>query len=85
MVRLAIKIFLNRSKNSEKIIIYSLFNPSITDYVLNHLNTNTKKLEKIFKALNTTKSLKLLGNLSFNKIVSKDIEKQIKLSLLNDA
>lgn len=84
MVRLAIKSFLNRSKNSEKIVTYSLFNPSITDYVLNHLNTNTKKLEKIFKALNTAKSLKLLGNLSFNKIVSKDIEKQIKLSLLSD-
>ncbi|MBL7129550.1 MAG: restriction endonuclease [Ignavibacteria bacterium] len=70
MTRLAIKSFLNRSKINDK-VEFSLFNPSITDFVLKEYSKNNEKLISIFKSLNSIKSLDTLISLEKEKIISR--------------
>lgn len=53
-----VKYFLNRNQTYSKKIEYSLFNPSIADFVLNRYKNDTKKLIDIFSSLKTIESLK---------------------------
>lgn len=53
-----VKYFLNRNQIYSKKIEYSLFNPSIADFVLNRYKNDTKKLIDIFSSLKTIESLK---------------------------
>jgi adenylate kinase family enzyme len=53
-----VKYFLNRNQTYSKKIEYSLFNPSIADFVLNKYKNDTKKLIDIFSSLRTIESLK---------------------------
>lgn len=72
IAQLATKSFLNRHKNSDD-ENYSLFNPSITDFVLNEYNKNVKKLTDIYKSLNSVKSLETLISLGKGKLISHDV------------
>ncbi len=67
--QMAIKSFLNRARLDNK-VSYSLFNPSIADYVINEYKNNMKKLTFLFQSLGTVESLERLLSLSKNKIVS---------------
>ena len=58
-VRLATKAFLNRKKYSRN-VEYSLFNPSIADYILSEYCHETSKLINIYKALYSVDSLEIL-------------------------
>jgi adenylate kinase family enzyme len=53
-----VKYFLNRNQTYNKKIEYSLFNPSIADFVLNRYKNDTQKLIDIFSSLKTIESLK---------------------------
>ncbi len=53
-----VKYFLNRNQTYSKKIEYSLFNPSIADFILNRYKNDTKKLIDIFSSLKTIESLK---------------------------
>lgn len=69
IAQLASKFFLNRTKTKNG-GSYSLFNPSIADFVLNEYSTNIKKLINVFKSLNSVKSLETLISLEKSKIIS---------------
>lgn len=92
MVHLAIKFFLNRTNNGFT-HDYVLFNPSITDYIINEYGNNTNKLINIFNALTTTSSLLRLSLFGFDyscdfeesDIISSSNRKKIKNAVFNDA
>ncbi|MBT3315944.1 MAG: hypothetical protein HN390_15160 [Anaerolineae bacterium] len=81
---LATKSFLNRSKQSDK-ITYTLFNPSIADYILEEYGNNTDDLLNIFKSLNTIKSLEQLLSLEREKIIPVKEVAEFKNKLFDDA
>ncbi|MDD3856097.1 restriction endonuclease [Sulfurimonas sp.] len=58
IIKEVVKYFLNRNQTYSKKIEYSLFNPSIADFVLNRYKNDTKKLIDIFTSLKTIESLK---------------------------
>lgn len=60
-----VKYFLNRNQTYSKKIEYSLFNPSIADFVLNKYKNNSKILIDILSSL---KSLESLKEFRFKKI-----------------
>ncbi len=80
MSHLAVKSFLNRSKINGK-VEFSLFNPSITDFVLSEYCQNIEKLINIFKSLNSIKSLDTLISLEKEKIISEKDTIKIKNAL----
>lgn len=53
-----VKYFLNRNQTYNKKIEYSLFNPSIADFILTRYKDDTKKLIDILSSLKTIESLK---------------------------
>ncbi len=63
-----VKYFLNRMNNRYKNTIeYSLFNPSIADFILNRYKNDDMKIPKIFSSLQTIESLKqlnMIGNVN---------------------
>jgi adenylate kinase family enzyme len=67
---------LNRSVN-RKGNVYTLFNPSIADYVIPRTSNDTQLLQSIFFSLNTTSSLSNLANLITNRLVHKDCATKI--------
>jgi hypothetical protein len=54
--QIAVRSFLNRERTSWN-LSYSLFNPSITDFILHEYRKNTSKLIAIYKSLHTIESL----------------------------
>jgi len=71
--QLATKSFLRRNLNLiAGEISYSLFNPSISDYVLNEYSNDFNKLISIYKSLTTLQSLKKLRSLSQNNIITNE-------------
>ncbi|MCK4913510.1 MAG: restriction endonuclease [Planctomycetes bacterium] len=82
--QLATKSFLSRNKSIYS-HIYSLFNPSIADYILNEYNKDVRKLINIFKSLYTIKSLEMLISLGKSKIVSASDLVKILDALFTDA
>ena len=78
------KAFLNRDIKYSN-ITYTLFNPSIADFVLNEYSNNPKLLLNIYKALYTTSSLERLIDLNQNGLIRKDIFDDITSSLFYDA
>lgn len=83
MSELAVKSFLNR-ENIYREIEFSLFNPSIADYVLKEHSTDLRELKNIFKALGSVKSLIQLFSLQSEKIISIPHAKKLKQFLFND-
>ncbi len=64
-----VKYFLNRNQTYNKKIEYSLFNPSIADFILNRYKNDTKKLISIFSSLRTIESLKEFRFKKSDKII----------------
>ena len=64
-----VKYFLNRNQTYNKKIEYSLFNPSIADFILNRYKNDTKKLINIFSSLRTIESLKEFRFKKSDKII----------------
>ncbi len=65
MIRLATKSFLNRNEQNG-VISYSLFNPSIADYILNEYITDSAKLINVYKSISSVKSLRHLVSLQID-------------------
>lgn len=63
-------------------IVYSLFNPSISDYIINLYGNDSGKLFKIFNSVRTIDSLRTLSNLHKNNFVSDKNFQTILFSLL---
>lgn len=77
MSRLATRAFFVRDKNQTQ-VLYTLFNPSVADFVLGEYAKNVGKLINIFKSLETIKSLKQLSSLKEEKIISQEDFVEIK-------
>lgn len=76
-----VKYFLNRNQTYSKKIEYSLFNPSIADFILNKYKKNSAILKKIYLALTSVKSLIELRSLNFFNRISKSTYEEIILFL----
>lgn len=83
-LQLSTKSFLNRNKlpSGE---FYSLFNPSIADFVLNEYGNDFDSLINIFKSLNTVKSLEQLKALENSEIIPSEYASKIKNELFEHA
>ena len=75
--QLATKSFLNRNKFPKE-ENYTLFNPSIADFVLSEYGTDFENLVNVFKSLNTVESLKQLLALERDKIISQEDSFKLK-------
>lgn len=73
---------LNRSIGTGGAVRYSLFNPSIADYVLKRVPSDQAMVETLFFSLNTFSSLKNLGDLVSNNIIQRGIASHLIESLL---
>jgi hypothetical protein len=82
--RTAIKSFANR-RIINKDVVYSLFNPSISDYILAEYCCNFDRLLNIFSSLNTLESLRELSSLSVFKVISKEISINLKRSIFKES
>jgi len=82
--QLATKSFLNRNRSTSG-YVYSLFNPSIADYILSEYNKDTRKLINVFKALYTVKSLEMLLSLEKSKVIHSNEIKKILDALLTNS
>jgi len=75
----------NISSHNPKENYISLFNPSITDYVLNECShDNNEKLINIFKALQTKQSLSQLFSIIDSSIISKHDGEKIRNELIKE-
>lgn len=83
VAQLASKSFLNRIMR-DGVVYYSLFNPSIADFILREYCNNSAKLTNVFLALCTVKSLDNLQSLLSEKIISVDLYNRIHESLIID-
>lgn len=71
-----VRYFLNRSQNGYRKIEYTLFNPSISDFVLNKYKNNSAILKHVYLALSSVESLKelrLLNGYGINKSIYEEI------------
>lgn len=80
-----VKYFLNRNQTYSKKIEYSLFNPSISDFVLNRYKNNLVTLKYIYKSLETHGALIKLFYLKKNKFVKDEDYLVILDELLKEA
>jgi hypothetical protein len=83
MSELAVKAFLNR-KNFHGNIQYSLFNPSIADYILKEYSSNLEELKNIFKALRSVESLRQINSLKNEKVISLSDAEELIQFLFDD-
>lgn len=84
MVQLAIKSFLNRNKSKNE-IFYTLFNPSIGDYVIREYSSDNSNLENIYKSLCSVRSLEKLLDLKREKIIARERFKSLIIILFEYA
>lgn len=78
-----VKYFLNRTQTYNKTIEYTLFNPSISDFILMRYRDKFEILENVFKSLQTLESLTQIKSFK-SKIISEDFFNQIVLSLFEN-
>lgn len=76
VIKSVVKYFLNRSI-IQKTVIYTLFNPSIADFVINKYKNNEQRLINSFLSLQTLESIKVLRSLYWNKIITKQLFQKI--------
>jgi len=79
-----VRYFLNRNQYDKK-VEYSLFNPSIADFVLMKYKNNISILENTFKSLESDTSLNKLAFLMKNEVIKKDDYLLILEELQKDA
>ena len=82
-VKLATKLFLNRKKRSEA-GFYSLFNPSISDYILREYGNDVNKLLSVYFSLQTVKSLEQIDSLEHDSIISPSFCLKVKNQLFDE-
>lgn len=75
-----VKYFLNRNQTYNEKIEYSLFNPSIADFILNKYKNNPTILKNVYKSLESDKALSKLFYLT-NNYYFKDNER-IKIEII---
>lgn len=75
-INLALKSFINRNIYNNWEVFYSVFDPSISDYVLNKYIDDVDFLFKIYSSLNTEESLSKLHSIFWNYMFW--LEKNIK-------
>ena len=80
-----VKYFLNRTRKYNNKIEYTLFNPSIADFILYRYGDNEVKLGIYFNALNTIESLNELSSLRRSNKIKKTTYKNILLQLLSNS
>lgn len=80
-----VKYFLNRNQTYNQKIEYSLFNPSIADFVLNKYKNNLAILKNIYKSLESDKALSKLFYLKKNELVKNEDYLAILDELLKEA
>lgn len=83
MSELAVKSFLNRKKTYND-IEFSLFNPSIADYILKEYSKDVKELKNVFKTLRSVRSLLQINSLEREKIISRQDADDLKQYLFDD-
>ncbi len=76
-----VKYFLNRTKTYKKTIEYSLFNPSIADFVINKYKDNRDKLIPAYFSLPSVQSLTELSSLKATGKIDEQIYIDIVLSI----
>ena len=76
-----VKYFLNRNQTYSKKIEYSLFNPSIADFVLNRYKSDLVKLKYIYLSLASEKSLKEFRSMNFLNRIDKSTYEEVILFL----
>lgn len=81
--KLAIKSLLNRSQTWNSDYEYSLFNPSIGDFILNSYLEDEDLLLSILKSLGTTSSITFLDSLQINNRLSKEVISHIQFELFS--
>lgn len=79
-----VKYFLNRTQNYDKTIEYTLFNPSIADFILYRYRNDANKLFLFYKILNNLESLKELFSLNLNKKIEENTYHEIVINLYNE-
>lgn len=84
MSELAVKSFLNRIK-THRDIKYSLFNPSIADYILKEYSKDLRELKSVYKALSSVKSLIQINSLQRENIISEQDAEALKQYLFDDS
>ena len=82
--KVSTKSFLVRNQRQNN-VVYTLFNPSIADFVINEYCDQIENLENIFKALNTIESLVQLSILERENIITQDNILFLKNSIFIDA
>lgn len=83
VIQIAVKYFLNRTSFYDH-VSYSLFNPSIADFIINRYKHDEQKLTQTFLSLMTLNSLSVLKDISLNKIISEQISCNIILNLYQE-
>ncbi len=81
VIKLAISSLLNRNQRSGNSFEYSLFNPSIGDFILNTYLKDIDLIISILKSLANCSSLEYLIGLSLNKKIPKNDIKRIQFEL----
>lgn len=71
-IKLLVGSLINRNIGYDNKVNYSLFNPSIADYILGEHSSNSEYLSKVFSKLKTNKSLNSLTDYFLQKIINKD-------------
>ena len=81
--KLVTKSLLNRNQVKENHFEYSLFNPSITDFVLSAYSDESDLISNLLKALENETSLQYFNNISFNKKINKKCSSLIQENLFD--
>lgn len=72
IIEKAVKYFLNRSFDRYGNIRYSLFNPSIADFIINRYKKNEEKVLYFLQSLNNLTSLQYISSMKFISIISEE-------------
>lgn len=85
IVKLSVKYYINRNinKGSEK-TYYTLFNPSISDFIINKYKNDQEKLINVYQALESHVALRHLNNLVLWSKVTKDCRRNILENIFNN-
>ena len=83
-MKIAVNYFINRSiESSTKETSYSLFNPSITDFILKRYYSDTTLLFNVLLALRSTQSISVISNASLADSLDKKVIEKIIKKLFN--
>lgn len=84
MTRLCTKAFLNRNRRESR-TYYSLFNPSLADYVISEFSSDTSKLASIFHALRTMSAIENVNSLAKESVIDTNLLDQIRQDWFDSA